>query len=237
MSSTGHREEFRRHSGWWIPGAFLLALAVICGLLLGWYLRPGVRPPNAPTEQSGLVWLKLHGTSFAIPANAIEDAAARAGGDRNAVTLAVLFPSWRGYSADTARMFDANAPDSPLVRLSLHGGADGLDAHDRLNRLYRPHITASDPAPFGLTRYTFAPQSGYGDTELFAGETKNSLFLFLCERGSPQFSSPNCSSVDRTAAPGLNYSYRFKRAYLGRWQELAAGADRLITQFRRPDTP
>jgi hypothetical protein len=231
MTSTGHREDIRRHSGWWFPGALLLALLLLAGLLLGWYLRPG--PRDTPTEQSGLVWLTLHGISFAIPANAIEDAKSRSGGERSAVAIAVLFPSWRGYSADRAALFRANAPDSPLVRLSLHGGLDELDPRNRLERLYRPQIATSEPGSFGLTRHVFGPQSTWRDQDLYSGEAGGKLFLFLCERSSEQFPSPNCASGDRVLAPGLNYSYRFKRAYLGRWQELASGVDRLIAKLRR----
>ena len=234
MSSTGHREEIHRHSGWLIPGAFLFAILLLSGLFLGWYLRPGPKSQIAPTGQSSLVELRLHGTPLAVPANYIEDARARAGGDMEALTLVALFPSWQGYSESQARLFSSNAPDSAAIRLSLRGDANGLNARERLERIYRPSLAnaVGEQGPFGLTQYSFVPDSGYGDDDLFAGETKNGLMLFLCERPSAQFPSANCLAIDRQLTPELSYSYRFKRAWLGRWQEIATGVDRLIAKFR-----
>lgn len=233
MSTTGHREEIHRHSGWVIPGAFFFALLLLSGLLLGWYLRPGPRSQIAPTGQSNAVTLTLHGVSFTIAANYIESAKARAGGAMDSVTLVTLFPSWRGYSEEQARLFAGNAPDAPVIRLSFHGDPNGLDARERLDRIYRPSLAGSGQGPFGLTRYSFVSDSGYGDDDLFAGEIGKDLFLFLCERASPEFPSPNCAAVDRNLAPGLSYSFRFKRAYLGRWREIATGVDLLIARFRQ----
>jgi hypothetical protein len=235
MSSTGRREEVHRHSGWLIPGVFLFAILLLSGLFLGWYLRPGPRSQLAPTGQSGLVKLRLHGTSFAVPANYIENARARAGGDMEALTLVALFPAWQGYSESQARLFGSNAPDSPLIRLSLRGDANGLGARERLERIYRPSLAdmRGQEGPFGLTQYGFVSDSGYGDDDLFAGENGKELMLFLCERPSAQFPSPSCLAIDRPLAPDLSYSYRFKRAYLGRWREIATGVDALIAKFRQ----
>ena len=40
-------------------------------------------------------------------------------------------------------------------------------------------------------------------------------------------------AVDRPLAKNLSFSYRFKRAYLARWQEVSAGVDVLIARFRK----
>ena len=234
MSSMGRGDEVHSHSGWLIPGIAFFAIMLLSGLFLGWYLRPGPRSPAAPTGQSGRVRLSVHGTSFVIPANYIESAKARAGVEMDAVTLVTLFSSWRGYSEDQARLFGGNAAASPLIRLSLRGDPNSLDARERLDRIYRPHLAEGrgEQGAFGLTRYDFIPQSGYGDAEFFTGENEKGLMLFLCERPSAEFPSPNCLAIDRPLAPDLSYSYRFKRAYLGRWREVAVGVDRLIAKFR-----
>jgi len=232
MSSTGRREEIHRHSGWLIPAGFFFAILLLSALFLGWYLRPGPRSQIAP--QSGLVRLSLHGVPFSIPANYLENTKARVGGEMDSVTLVTLFSSWRGYSEGQARLFGGNAPDSPLIRLSLRGDPHNLDAGERLNRIYRPHIAnpSGEQGPFGLVRYGFVPDAGYGDDDLFAGEDNKGLMLFLCERASSEFPSPSCLAIDRQLTPDLSYTYRFKRAYLGRWREIAAGVDRLIMKFR-----
>lgn len=234
MSSTGRREDVHRHSGWLIPGALFFATLLLSGLFLGWYLRPDPRSQTAPTGQSGLVALNLHGASFAVPANYIENAKARAGGDINTLTLVALFPSWQGYSDSQAQLFASNAPDSPLIRLSLRGDASGLKARERLERIYRPNFADAqgEQSAFDMTRYGFVPGSSYGDSDLFAGENNKELMLFLCERPSAQFPSPSCLAIDRPLTAELSYSYRFKRAYLGRWREIATGVDALIAKFR-----
>ncbi len=218
-----------------IPGALFLVVLLLSSLFLGWYLRPGPRSQVAPTGQSGLVELRLRGTPFAVPANYIENAKARSGGDMDSLTLVALFPSWQGYSESQARLFASNAPDSAAVRLSLRGDVSGLGARERLERIYRPSLTdaAGETGPFGLTQYRFAPDSGYGDDDLFAADGPSELMLFLCERPSAQFPSPNCLAIDRRLTPELSYSYRFKRAYLGRWREIATGVDQLIARFRQ----
>ena len=231
MGIPGRKEEIHRHSGWLIPGIFFFAVLLLSGLLLGWYLRPGARPVSASTSRSTPVQISLRGVSLAIPANYIESSTARAGGDMDAVTLAVLFASWRGYSDAEARLFTGNAPDSPVIRVSLHSDPNNLDGQGRLNRIYMPHVANREKGPFGLTQYSFAQGSGYDGNDLFAGEYAKGLVLLLCERASPEFSSPNCLAVDRPLAWNLSYSYRFKRAYLARWQEISTGVDVLITRF------
>jgi hypothetical protein len=231
MAGGEHRQEFHRHSGWWIPAVFLLAILTLSGLLLGWYLRPGLKPLS-PTGQSHTLTVRVGGMYFTIPANYFEIRSAA--GEMKAITLMALFPSWRGYSDADASLFAGNAPDSPLIRLSLRADSNGLSGRARLDRIYRPRM--SDPkgekGPFGLTRYGFSGDSGYRDYELFAGETGKDLELLLCERGSSQFPSPNCLVVDRPLGSNVSFSYRFKRAYLARWQEISTGVERLIAKFR-----
>jgi hypothetical protein len=235
MSSTGKKEEVHRHSGWLIPLAFFFTILLLSGLFLGWYLRPGPRAPAAPTDQSTLVQVMVRGTPFLIPANYIESSAARAGGEMDSLALAFLFPSWHGYSEGQARLFTGNAPDSPVIRLSLRGDANYLDERARLERIYMPYIR--DPkgsaAPFGLTQYAFASNTGYERDDLFAGENDKGLVLLLCERASAELPSPNCLAIDRPLAKNLSFSYRFKRGYLARWREMSAGVDGLIVKFRK----
>ncbi len=233
MSSTGQKDEIHRHSGWVIPAAFFCAILLLSGLFLGWYLRPGLKPAAAPTGQSTMVQVSVRGTAFAIPANYIESAAARAGGEMESVALAALFPSWAGYSDSEARLFAGNAPDSPVIHLSLRGDPNALDGRARLDRIYRPYISnpAGAAGPFGLTQYGFAGDSGYVRDDLFAGENDKGLVLLLCERASAELPSPNCLAIDRPLAKNLSFSYRFKRAYLARWRELSSGVGTLIARF------
>jgi hypothetical protein len=50
-------------------------------------------------------------------------------------------------------------------------------------------------------------------------------------RFSPQVPSPSCLR-DLRLGNGVTLSYRFKRANLGRWQEIAQGVDKLVRSFR-----
>ncbi len=233
MSQIDHKETIHQHSGWLVPAVFLSAILLLSGLFLGWYLRPGPRIAAAPTGQSSLVELTVSGQAFTIPANYIQNAAARGGGDQQIVNLAALFPSWQGYSDAVARLFAGNRPDSPVVRLSLRADINPLDAPARLARIYGPYVT--DPkglaGPFGLTQYGFADNSGYAREDLFAGGRDSKLMLFLCERPAPELPSPNCLAADQPLGKSVSLSWRFKRAYLARWRELSGGVNAMMTRF------
>src|SRR5471030_3348446 len=115
MTIQNQREEMHGHSGWLIPLAIAFAILLLSGLFLGWYLRPGPKPQGgAPTGQSNIVKLKVRGVALSVPANYIETATARGGGDQDGVMLFTLFPSFHGYSEADARLFAGNAPDSPV---------------------------------------------------------------------------------------------------------------------------
>lgn len=235
MSQMGQRENVHQHSGWLIPFALLFAILLLSGLILGWYLRPGPRTPAPPSGQSTSVVLRVRGTPFAIPANYIANAAARNGGDQQSLALVALFPSFRGYSDAESRLFAGNAPDSPVIHLSLRGNPSDMDAATRLARIYMPYI--ADPrgaaGPFGLTQYRFRDGSGYEQNDLFAGQGEQGLVLLLCERASAELPSPNCIAIDRPLARDLGFSYRFKRAWLARWREMSSGVNGLIGRFRK----
>lgn len=214
-----------------------MAIAILgfCGLFLGWYLRPGPKAGIAPTGRSTIVHVAVRGVNFAIPANFIESSAARAGGDQDSIAVAALFPSLHGYSDADGRFFAGNAPDSPVIHLVLRGDPNNLAPEARLARIYMPYTTDTKgtASAFGLTQYGFRKDSGYEQNDLFAGQSEKGLLLLLCERASSELPSPNCTVIDRPMGPNLGFSYRFKRAYLSRWREMASGVNQLIAGFEQ----
>jgi hypothetical protein len=233
--TTQGDDEIHQHSGWLIPLGVGFLILALCGLFLAWYLRPGPRPHAAPTSQPTPVSLSLGDLTLVVPANYIENAAARRGGAQKAVALMAIFPNMAGYSAARADLFRSNAPDAPVIHILLRADPGALDGRTRLDRIYRPYIETPGgvPGPFGLTRYTFRSDSGYARSDLYAGKGSAGLLLFLCQRASPDLPSPNCIAIDRPLGRDLGLSYRFKRAYLGRWREVAAAVDGLIARFEK----
>ena len=123
---TGHvaeEGEIHQHSGWLIPLAVMVVVAVLCAALFLCYMRPFALSRNAAPfrdNRASLVAIpvNLAGMALSIPADYIR-ATARAGGERTCVALAPPFPTWQGYSEADARLFASNAPDSPLVHLLI----------------------------------------------------------------------------------------------------------------------
>lgn len=222
----------RQHSGWLIPLGFALAILALSAGFLAWYLRPGPLA-GAPTASDAPVALSVGGLRLEVPANYI--AAARAGGARETLALAALLPDMRGYSEREARLFAGNAPDSAVVRLLFKADPNSLDAAQRLARVYRPSIAdpAGAPGPFGLTRYDFKPDSPYDRDDLFAGTGGAGLVIILCERGDAALPSPNCLASGGPPSPNVDLSFRFKRAWLSHWREIASGVGGLVTRFSK----
>ncbi|HEY4076259.1 MAG TPA: hypothetical protein VGM26_04925 [Rhizomicrobium sp.] len=228
----GRRGEIHQHSGWLIPMGLLGVIAALCGFFLLYYLRPPPAPfrNSQPTASATAVNFSLRGQMFRVPARYVES---RAGDGRDQISLFAALPDMRGYSNAEDALFAGNAPDSPVIHLLIRADASNLDAHTRLKRVYAPYLLEpeGEPAPFGLTRYDFRPDSAYARSELFAG--KGGGVLFLCERPAQDLPSPNCLAIGKTIAPGVSLAYRFKRAHLARWQTIEDDAGRLISRFRR----
>jgi hypothetical protein len=238
MSQPGiEQAEIHQHSGWLIPLGLALVILVLCGAFLLYDLRPGIGlfRNNAPTTDASTVRVAVRGVKFEVPGNYLDSRATRRGGDLDVMGLTALLPDMRGYSTADAAMFLSNAADSPLVYLILRGDTNGLGAADRLARVYMPYV--ADPRgtadQFGLTRYTFREGTGYERNDLYVGDSGAEQLLLLCERPAQDLPSPNCLAIDRPVAPGVNLSYRFKRAQLSRWRNIASGVDGLLAKFMK----
>jgi hypothetical protein len=179
------------------------------------------------------VSLSVGGLRLVVPANYLDSRSARQGGAQPSVTLSALLPDLRGYSAADARLFQGNPPDTPLLRLFFKSGEADMDAGERLQRIYGPYLDGlkGGDGGFGLTQYAFRPDSGYSRSDLFAGMEGGRMLLFLCERADAELASPSCLVTGQKVAGNVGFSWRFKRAYLARWQEIAGGVDHLLARF------
>ena len=229
----GEQGEIHQHSGWLIPLVMAGVIAALCLAFLLYYLRPspGALRDNRPTAEGTFVDIDVQGLKLRVPARYIASRAQRTGGEMNQVSLFAALPDMRGYSESEAALFADNSADSPIIRFLIHADKNRLDSQSRLNRIYMPYIVDAkgEAAPFGLTRYAFRTDSGYGRDDLYVGKDG----ALLCELPAQDVPSPNCLAIDRTVAPGVSLSYRFKRSQLARWQDIADGVDRLMAGFRR----
>ena len=235
MSQPGEQAEIHQHSGWLIPLVLAVVILALCGAFLLYDLRPGTGlfRNNAPTADASTVRVTVRGVKFEVPGNYLDSRTTRRGGDLDVMGLSALLPDMRGYATADAALFLSNAADSPVIHLILRGDTNALSGADRLARIYMPYVANAQGTPdqFGLTRYTFRADTGYERNDLYIGSSGTGQLLLLCERPAQDLPSPNCLAIDRPVAPGVNLSYRFKRAQLSRWRDIAGGVDGLLAKF------
>lgn len=213
----------------------------------------------SPSTQIDRVSVRIGGVSFAIPANYLVFASARKGGTRRAIDIAASLPDFRGYSETERSLFGANGRNSPIVHIRVREDTYNVSEAARLSRVYLDQVV--DPrgtqGSFGLMQYQFRDDSGYRGEDLFVGRdespsshheeggarsvgrspgegessrARSTLVVLLCERPGADVPSPNCLR-DYPLGPGAALSYRFKRAHLGQWRDIARGVARLIASF------
>jgi hypothetical protein len=238
MSRAGETDDdVKQRSGWLIPAAVFIVTAGLSALFLLYYLVPAptsfIEEHVAPTLRTDLVSLTIGGTKFSVPANYIMFARARQGGTLKEAQLFTTFPDFEGYSERTASSYSGNAADSPVIFILLREEQFKISEAERLQRIYLTYVAdpAGRPGPFGLTQYVFRDDSGYHGEDLFVGQIKGKPVVLRCVRFSQQVPSPSCLR-DARIRSGVTLTYRFKRANLGHWQEIAEGVDKLVASFR-----
>ena len=236
--STDDDETFRKHSGWLIPLAVFVVTFALSAMFLLLYLAPSApslfEEQVVPTSRGDIINLKVNGTAFHIPANYIQYASTRQGGERREIALFALLPNLSGWSNWSAQSFSSNAPDSPVVFLDIRKEKLNLTEADRFKRVYLGYVSnpRGEPGPYGLTLYQFRADSGYKDEDLFVGENAAGLVVLRCVRKGSRVPSPSCLR-DMPVAPGVSLSYRFKRTHLSQWRDISENVDKLIASFRK----
>jgi hypothetical protein len=240
MSQTANESEVvRKRSGWILPLAVFLVTAVLSALVLLYYLAPTPsslgKEQVAPTALNQIVHIQIGKAALAIPANYIQRASAREGGARNDVALFALLPDMRGWSEGEAWKFASNASDSSVLYFLIREEPLNLTEQNRLDRIYMAYVVnpGGNPGPFGLTHYIFRDDSGYHGEDLFVGHTETGIAVFRCVKLSQQVPSPSCMR-DINFGNGVAVSYRFKRAFLSRWQTIDANTSKLLASFVKP---
>jgi hypothetical protein len=230
-------DTIRQRSGWLIPIGVFAVTALLSAMVLLFYLAPTpaslIEEHPAPTLRADPVALSVSGIRMTIPANYILYKSARQGGARSEIKLITTFPDFRGYSDWESQTFSSNAADSPVIYVLIRQEPLDLSEAERLQRIYMNFVAdpGGTPGPYGLTEYAFRDDSGYHNEDLFVGGKPDAPIVLHCDRLSQQVHAPSCLR-EMSLKRGVVVNYRFRRALLANWKEIADHVSRLIQNFR-----
>ncbi len=228
----------KQRSGWLIPIAVFVVTAALSALFLLYYLAPPpasfIEEHPSPTSRTDPISVSVNKVPFVIPANYMIYSSARSGGARKDLPLWALYPGFHGYTDWESSAFQGNSADSPVIYLLIHEDHFNINETARLQRIYLNYVVdpAGKPGPFELTQYTFRDDSGYRSQDLFVGQSANQTIVLRCERLAQDNANPSCMRDERISK-NIALSYRFKRAHLADWRDIAGGLDKLVASFRK----
>jgi len=234
--ANDYDDTVRRRSGWLIPIAVFVVTAALSALFLLFYLAPApssfIEERPTATTRDDPVHLSVNGLRLVVPANYLVFSSARSGGERREISLFTTYPDFKGYESGDSDAFTGNASDSPAIFMLIRSDTLNLTEQDRLDRIYLNYVVEpkGTPGPFGLTQYVFRDDSGYRGEDLFVGSIGDKPVVMRCVRFSESVPSPSCLR-DLRLGKRAALSYRFKRAQLAHWQDIAVNIQILVHGF------
>jgi hypothetical protein len=184
-------------------------------------------------KDPGRLPISVGATLFNVPADAFRMKVQKHSGPQERIDLGFLYPSLtapdgppKHVSADTAE--EAVAPIDRIF-LSISAHHDEMAPDVRLHTIYPRYLDpAASPAQDGLTVRAFRDGSPYSNEDLFFADTPN-----LVARCSRDALTPGMCLSERRIG-GADLTFRFPRAWMTQWHDVAGAMDRLTAQLGSP---
>jgi hypothetical protein len=227
---AARRRRRARHSPLAAPLALFLIAGVAAVSYVGYVLWP--RWPDAPVAiDAPALPIVVAGTAFNIEPAAIRMRVQRHPGTQDRVDLAYVWPTLA--PPDPAEKTAApGTPIEPIERLFLTiEGTDGvMPPIERAESIYPRYLVAEPVAgPEGLTLRGFRKDTPYAGEELAFESNAPQHFLARCSRHGV-VGSGSCLLEKRIGEASL--TFRFPRAWLENWQQVAKGIDTLTARLQ-----
>lgn len=226
-----HRRRRRAgHNPLFAPLALFLIAGAAAVSYVGYVLWP--RWPDAPVAlDAPALPIVVAGSAFNIEPAAIRNRVQRHPGTQDRVDLAYVWPTLT--PPDPAEKAAApGAPLQPLERLFVTiEGADGtMPPIERVETIYPRYLVAEPVAgPPGLTLRGFRKDTPYAGEELAFESNNPQHFLARCSRHGA-VGSGSCLLEKRAGEADL--TFRFPRAWLANWQQVAGAIDTLMARLQ-----
>jgi hypothetical protein len=180
----------------------------------------------------GRLPVSVGSTLFNVPAHAFRMKVQKHTGPQERVDLFFLYPSLdapeapKHVSADTVE--DAIQPID-RVFLSIAAHHDVLSPEARLRTIYPRYLDpASSTAQDGISVSAFRDGSPYSGEDLFVADTPT-----MTARCTRDASTPGMCLSERRIG-GADLTFRFPRAWMAQWRDVAGAMDRLTAQLGSP---
>ena len=198
------------------------AIAVIVYLLWPtWQAGASAGPRQLPITVGGML--------FNVPSGAIRMRLQRRSGAQDRIDLAFAWPSLsppepqKHVTAETVEETRV-VVDCLLLSIALRG--DELSADERFRTIYPHYLDQRSEERDGLVGRGFLDDTPYHGEDLFVGN--NGAFVARCTRDDL---TPGICLVQRRVDT-VDMTFRFPRAWLGQWRDVAGSMDRLVTKLR-----
>ncbi|MEA2895643.1 MAG: hypothetical protein QOJ84_1258 [Bradyrhizobium sp.] len=229
-AQTIPRSRRRRQRGQLVPIVLASALAAAAIALVAYLLWPTWEPDKSsdPTRLPVSVGAAL----FNVPTQAVRRQVQRHSGPQERVDLSFAYPSLDAAGAPKhASSETAEGAIQPIDRifLSISAHHDTLAPDIRVRTIYPRYLEkSSSSGQDGLTPRAFRDGTPYSNEDLFLANTP--AMVARCTRDA---ATPGMCLSERRV-DGADLTFRFPRAWLAQWRDVAGAMDKLTAQLRGP---
>ena len=216
----------RKRRGSFIPMAvsFVIAGAAIAAVAYllwpTWHKSTNTGPDRFPVS--------VGGTFFNVPSFAFRRSVQKHSGPQESVDLQYQYPSLSAveHRSANAETFDLNTLKIDRILLTISAHNDAMSPDERLNTIYPLYINeALINQHDGLTTKPFRDGSPYENESLMIGDSPALAAICTRDGDTPGM----CNSTRRVN--GADLTFRFPRAWLRQWRQVAESMDHLTAQL------
>jgi hypothetical protein len=201
------------------------AVTVVAYLLWPtWHLEKAGDPSHLP--------ISIGNTLFNVPTKAVRIKVQKRTGPQERVDLNLVYPSLEPPEAPrhvSAETVEDNIPEIDRIFLSIAAHHDSLSPDDRTRTIYPRYFDPnSGRLVDGLSTRAFRDNTPYANEDLvYAGSPQ---IIARCTRDGK---TPGMCLAERRIE-GADVTFRFPRAWLAQWRDVANAMDQIISRMRNP---
>ncbi len=175
--------------------------------------------------------VSIGNTLFNVPTKAVRVKVQRRTGPQERVDLSFVYPSLEAPEAPrhvTVETVEENLPEIDRIFLSIAAHHDALSPDDRVRTIYPRYFDPnSGRLTDGLSVRAFRDGTPYADEDLVYAASPQ-----IVARCSRDGKTPGMCLSERRIE-GADLTFRFPRAWLAQWRDVANAMDQIISRMRK----